>query len=442
MSKQKLLVVLGGMMLFCAGLIIFSIHQMTNLEKEIERQKEAKRFITAYLERAPSDPYTNTVALESFDAPKPKQDEDEAVKHQFISPEGFPVMSDTDTWDEAKLKALYNELKQNAHGEEMYDLHSIFVHGDANEGAAGAHNYEVREVPIQFGFPAFLEVTMHFQNHYGFIHLYNGDEAKTIESMALTLSHEYGHHYTFRYMFDYRFDELQKSEYVALRGLTDHEDIIFRYDEIDDYWATHRWHIWEVAAYDYTQLMGSETAKKMVTYYDDRDQLVDHITVEWILSSINGMPQNNFQLPFANEVDGLHDYFYSFLEEEDRKSAPNHKRPDIRLEITKKSKTHDLVDGARTFPYYEFTWNKPAGNDVVYTLVYYNPDENDQVVPVKSIHGNERAVAYMGSYSYERNNQVRWWENPETTGTKVFFVTTLFPDGSVYKSDPVTYTFH
>lgn len=170
-------------------------------------------------------------------------------------------------WSEEKLKALYRELMSNEHGSEMKELKGIKIFPDKGyfREKGRAAGYYVR---------ADKE-----------IHLNYGDFMTTVESMAKVLSHEYGHHYT---IYNMKKKEgvtlgqtpLSKVPYYKARKLSGNPYVINGYNN------GHAWSIAELAAEDYVQLLGSDTARM-------------------------GYAQENTQLPPETEVPGLKSYFRS-----------------------------------------------------------------------------------------------------------------------------------
>ena len=66
-------------------------------------------------------------------------------------------MSDSEQWDETKLKQLYEELLLNRHGVEFLSLDQVYVHGKSDAYSAATHADMIAEIPFSLHFPLFSE---------------------------------------------------------------------------------------------------------------------------------------------------------------------------------------------------------------------------------------------------------------------------------------------
>lgn len=413
---------------------IYSVTKISNLEADLIQRPKDDLLITEFKEKNESDLMVNEEALKSFE----KESDASGMKYVFDTEDGIILRSDTDNWNVDQLKALYEELLSNEHGEEIKTLREINVHGAANESTAGTHQVYEKTYEFAFDFPAIPEVDpIDIVGQFGTINLYKGDVNKTIRSQAFVLSHEYGHHYTSAHMFDDGFS--LESDYAKARKLNENTNVLVPNGSYENYLKEHHWYLQEIAADDYVQLMGSPTVKRAIDYSDIKE-LVNKNNYERMHHSINGTPQENFLIPLAFEVDGLYDYFYSFTNSTKQKPE-EHPKEDIKITIKPKSESFALISGYKTFYYYEITWNKPYLDDgVIYTLICYE-EEYDYPLPVKTVYANESAKAIIGAYPKSRDGYVAWRDDQLATGTKYFVVTTTFEDGTVLKSEPVKYNF-
>lgn len=428
---------LGSMILICLIFVFFMMNKIPELSAKIIAQEESASKITQYFESNPTALVENVKAAESFAKPIEVSAE---IKHAYHAPDGIMVASNTDNWDEGKLKLLYEELMKNEHGEEMKTLHEVFVHGENDENAAATHSTDIQTYQFKIDFPAIpSDCEVEFSRQMGTINIYDGDKQTTIESIAVVLSHEYGHHYTLHYMLKDDEDDLN-SEYAKIRNLPKDKVSVDRSD-YDYYVKNHHWYLIEIAADDYVQLMGSPTAKSIVKYNDVEDYLRNR-GISSQFYSINATPQENFLIPLAYETPGLYDYFYSFIDGGTRPKPATYEKLPINISIQRKSKHHELMSGPVDWVYYEITWNKPYNVDgVVYTLVYYEPDNYDCAVGIKTIYPNQTPISYIGNVSYAGSSYIYSQDDNIAQGKKAFVVTAVFPDGTILKSDPVTYDF-
>jgi hypothetical protein len=150
-----------------------------------------------------------------------------------------------------KLKQLEAELLNNKHGDELALLGKVVI----IPNSAGGENV-LGEYMANYRFTS-THVTL-LSNRT--IYLFNGNENTTIESMAYTLSHEYGHHFTFYHLLNienkmpgtWKTSLYAKSRNVQSSTSPAHDNTFGEYI----------WALPEIMAEDYVQLFGSENAIK------------------------------------------------------------------------------------------------------------------------------------------------------------------------------------
>lgn len=148
-----------------------------------------------------------------------------------------------------KLKLLEAELLKNKHGEELALLGQVVIipNRAAGKDVLGEYmaNYKFSSTNVSL-----------LANRT--IYLFDGNNNTSIESMAYTLSHEYGHHFSF-YQLINRENRMpgtwKTSAYATSRGLSNTQ-------AHDNAFGEYIWSIAEIMAEDYVQLFGSETAIK------------------------------------------------------------------------------------------------------------------------------------------------------------------------------------
>ncbi|MFC3886465.1 S-layer homology domain-containing protein [Bacillus songklensis] len=168
----------------------------------------------------------------------------------YKSPTGLTIKSYSPKWTTvSQLKAVEAELLKNKHGDEIKLLGQIVIFPDfpAGKGVLGQYfaEYEHSSRSVEL-----------LSNRT--IHLYGGNQFSTIESIATTLSHEYGHHFTFYHLFKDESllpEKWMESDYAHARDLS-------RYPEANTGDGAYEWMMSEILAEDYVQLFGSETALK------------------------------------------------------------------------------------------------------------------------------------------------------------------------------------
>ena len=418
------------------GLVLYIHH----IDSEIAFYENVKTHTEA--EEWPAQkPFVNTAANT---APYVSQTSLDAALSHYIAPEGFTIYSHSEHWDNEKLILLYEELKQNIHGKEIEKLCEIIIYPQESEELNALATYTTAAAAASFyvKFPAFpKDFSVELPVYTGRINIYGGDTRNTIESIAGSLSHEYGHHYTFYYMFDRdaRVNHLLgEGEYARLRNAGQH-GLLTALEFDQNYSSLRHKYIAEIAAEDYVQLMGSPTTRQVADYYDVK-QLVENpeLTNPHFIER-NAFPQENMMIPLASEVPGLREYFYSFIDTPVR--APSEHRQDITLQITAQPVVRDLTTGVHTYLHYSISWNTPYEN-AVYTVACFDPyDYTGWGVPIKTVRPGDSASAVIGDYSAVRNRMVYSMDDGLAHGVKVFYVAARLPDGTYYMSEPLEFNF-
>lgn len=359
----------------------------------------------------------------------------------FSTPMGFPIISFSDKWTGDKLKSIYNELLKNKHGDEMSLLSGVILYPgksktDKDIAIAGTHVTHFAQFPVFFHLPGFVPQSLQYSltSQQSVIELYNMDGYNDVTDIAKTLAHEYGHHFTIHYFLSDD-DTAKKSEYYKIRNVDDYERKVF-FDNVDDYYKNHMWSIYEMAAEDYVQLMGSPNAKQTSRYYDVFDVLHNGNNNPKTTTAVyNVFPQENIYVPLADEVPRLRDYFYNFIGEES--SADVFSPAEFNLRYQKKT--------SYGHTHYDITWDKTTRDkNALYTLVCYN--ENGQLFQVvKTVFGNDEPKAKVGTaVQTQRIGKVtnyKFLELQDTlTGEKItdkpryFKLYVLWPDGRMQSS--------
>ncbi|CAG9606614.1 S-layer homology domain-containing protein [Pseudoneobacillus rhizosphaerae] len=184
-----------------------------------------------------------------------------------------------------KLKQLEAELLKNKHGEELALLGKIVIipNSPAGENVLGEYmaNYKFTSTNVSL-----------LSNRT--IYLFGGNENTTIQSMAYTLSHEYGHHFTFYHLLN-KENKMpgtwKTSEYAKSRGVQSTSSPAH-----DKPFGEYVWALPEIMAEDYVQLFGSDTAIKVGA-------------------------QMNVELPTPFDVPTIQEYWNKYLPNYEPKSA-------------------------------------------------------------------------------------------------------------------------
>jgi hypothetical protein len=171
----------------------------------------------------------------------------------YVSPERIQFVSYSKQWNQQKLKALYAELMKNMHGEELGYLGKVVLSNEDNEEELGVANMGYSWTEDDMSDIEMDELTE--------IVLYGADENTTVESMATTLSHEYGHHFTYYWLIrkERKLPSDPTTKWASIRAIKG-QPVLFT-DDPDHPDYTHYWDPGEIMADDYMALFGSPTAK-------------------------------------------------------------------------------------------------------------------------------------------------------------------------------------
>ena len=384
---------------------------------------------------------------------QPEYKRDDAL-YFYETPEGFTMISHSPAWNREMLENLYYELLMNEHGDEINALYEVIVYPHEEEEGVAAAMYSPGTTAVSFfiNFPAFPQnFTVDFPQDIGSITLFNGDVNITTESMASSLSHEYGHHYTFFHMFGFGRNapdsvfgglnedgSLADTVYARLRD-AGRFDLITTTTQGETYFQNWYRYLVEVAAEDYVQLMGSISTRQIVDFFDVEQILRGAEQPQNVTKARNAFPQGNMMIPLANDVPGLKDYFYSFIDIDPR--VPIEEKQEMILQIQRNSIEYNLTTGPKAFIHYAITWNAPY-NNAVYTLACYDPENySGWGIPIKTVRSGQNTSAIIGEYAIEQGNQIISMDNGITDGVKVFFVIAQLPDGTYYISEKLEYQF-
>ncbi len=381
---------------------------------------------------------SQAVNKEQVDAPGlpvSKENEYPSAVDYFKTPMGFSVVSYSQNWTGEKLEDIYNELAANKHGEEMYAISEVMIYPgesalDSGSSVAGTHVTQEKDFSVFFHLPGIVPESLQYGIHstQSTIELYNMDEYADVSQVARTISHEYGHHYTM-YYFMQNDEAAKSSDYYRLRGVDgfDHEVL---YDIESEYYENHMWSLYELAAEDYVQLMGSPDAKQPREYLDIFDVLNNYSKNKdykaYADASVSNVyPQENIYLPLADEVDGLRDYYLSFIGEQN--DTANLEHADFNLSMS--------ANEQYGYKYYEITWDKTTTDaDSLYTLVCFS-ENGDIYLPVRTVQGNETPIARVGTAVKLSGITLTTLKNGVTDEDRYFKLYVTWPDGRMQSSE-------
>jgi len=428
--------IIVGIMLGLGGLLAF-----LHYSRELVLLDESKVDVNEFFSKRNPAPFINSAVNAAPYIPEYSRDD---ALYYYEAPEGFSIISHSYEWNEEMLELLYYELKENTHGDEIEKLSEIIMYGHGNEelNALATYSPGITSASFIINFPAFPNhFKVEFPKFIGRINIYGGDTRTTIESIASSLSHEYGHHYTFYYMFDH---EMRQNDLLTESAFADFREayrfnLIGRISEDSDYFRYRHRYLIEVAAEDYVQLMGSPNTRSVVDFIDVKQVAEGLEQPQFTSGARNAFPQENMMLPLPNEVPGLPTYFFNYIDERPR--APAEPRQDIIIDINRQTMQHNLDTGTRTFVYYTLTWNTPYEN-AIYTIACYDPyDYSGWGIPIKTVRPGQSASAVIGEYAVVRGNMVHFASDTIAQDFKVFYVVAQLPDGTYYTSEKLEFNF-
>ncbi len=352
-----------------------------------------------------------------------------------VTYQNIDFVSYSEYWDESKLDLLAHELFNNTHGSEITHVARVELHDENYDEYAGLHrsSHEKYSLPISINRLLPDDMTLDFSALSSVIVLTGADINTTVESMARTLSHEYGHHFT-QYYFGFNGTSGDLAgKYASLRK----EQGAPIYAVVTDwnyYLDNHMWDIQEIAAEDYVFFMGSPLSKQQIDYLDNSELATLYAANEikykeymnLSITASNAYPHENPVLTPPCEVDGLAEYYYSFVDEQPPEYTNMADYGTLSMQLTQTAPDS-----------YMMTWIPPITySNTSYTLVAY--DINDVILrPIKTIAGDEPASANFGLQKAIRNyNEYTIDDGLDDLDFVRFRIVITFFDGSVYFSEP------
>ncbi|MCL2415972.1 MAG: hypothetical protein FWD01_04065, partial [Defluviitaleaceae bacterium] len=211
-----------------------------------------------------------------------------------------------------------------------------------------------------------------------YIEIFNMNRHRSVLDIAAILAHEYGHHYTISNIINYEGihpDNWQYSEYAQLRNFDSWSDNQ-KDGDFERFWC-----IFEIAANDYVQLLGSQNARTSYAYMDTWEILQSGES-RTIPMAFNAAPQENLQLPLAADVPGLFEYMMQI-------GGFSHSAPEIlvRPEILGIDIKYSAL--GRQFA---VNWSEAAGADETadfeYTAIAFPVGDMSDLRPLRTVNGN------------------------------------------------------
>lgn len=287
----------------------------------------------------------------------------------YTGPNKIKIISYHPKWkNQKKLKKVWDELMRNTHFSEIKYLSKVkILEGKNNSIYYGGY------------------ITKNGKTSYSTnneIHFYPDPGVGNEDIyLANVLAHEYGHHYTKYYSWvknkNMLTSDWKKSSYAKIRGIINNKKVSHN--------AEHKWQPAEIAAEDYSQLLGSSNARKNINVNG----------LMWFTTNIyNLSPQENLEIPLAYQVKNLESYFYQLAGK--KMSSKLNKAPTVpKIELYKvlqnEYSTRELV----------FKWSKSKdekNRPIHYTLVEFNNISDDLGIPkLYVIDKNEARITFYSN---------------------------------------------
>ncbi|SJZ91466.1 hypothetical protein [Garciella nitratireducens] len=341
------------------------------------------------------------------------------------------IRSYTPNWRGEKLKQVYEELLNNAYGEEIKYLSTINLYPDNPYGGEEEGLYHGA-----YQKKSFLNYSNYTMQKNRTIDLFNMKEKNDIQDIARTLSHEYGHHFTLYYLMQYEgktFEQWRDTDYAKIRGLTQDKRVR------NDYSNGHQWNITEIAAEDYVQLFGSLTAKKP-TYYDDIVERAEKQTLDkklnWNNRIYNIYPQENMNIPLANNIFHLREYW-----EKATKLKVNSGNQPPESVIVGLTEVRDLGYNKKQ---YVLQWTKSLDQDsseLLYTVVAFD-DKQQELIPIKTVRESQELKAVLGSIKIIQKDKIVFYSDTFVDSPKTIFIFIMDEQGNIVSSNGVKIDFN
>ncbi|MFZ7131413.1 MAG: hypothetical protein ACOWWR_03560 [Eubacteriales bacterium] len=359
----------------------------------------------------------------------PKVKGQEVLYDQFKTDLGITINSYTENWTGEKLVQVYNELLENAHGNEIKYLKEINLYKDNPSGGneEGVYNGVYKKISI-------LGKTKVVLTKDCSINLYNLSDKKTVDDFAKTLSHEYGHHFTLFYLIKFEnktFEDFKTTKLFKARKLQEYSKVT------NDYTNGHEWSIIEICAEDYVQLYGSPNAKKIVDFKDINERYQDeniNETIRYDYGIYNLNPQENNWIPLVLEVEGLKEYWEnaSGIQSTILQST----KPQIAL-----VKINDL--GYNKFQYV-FRWTKSEnqlGNEADYYTLITSDLQKEIITPIHTVSKEEELQGIVGSIKMDTGNRIMYYTDSFLEKEMLFKVYAIYHQGGVISSQELKVNF-
>ncbi|MEX1377976.1 MAG: hypothetical protein AB1Z23_10975 [Eubacteriales bacterium] len=420
--------------LLFAGGVGYLSYNLINYSGTMEEYDKIEQDKTVTLDK--SDQFKNS-AVKYSNIPVTEKTYDEGI--YSIVEDGVQFISYVEEWDRSMLKDVADEFFRNVHGKEIEYLEMVGLYGEDDYHGDVYDSYD-RDFRIPISLYNFLgsKQSFNYTTTCGTIIVDDADYFVDPDYVAYMMSYGYAYHFVEQNLGVRGVEEDAETEYYKLRAEGD-DRIKLEEEKFNDMYDNFQWYLVNIAAMDYLYFMSSDTINETLEFYDTKELLNFFLTKsDKELSKIsiyydycrNATIFENFEMDMPQQVEGLKEYFFSFVEDE----APEYTiiedfDPNLNINYSPISGTN--------YKSGKITWDKPFDDkDVVYTLIFL--DEYDQIWFIyKTVHGDQEAIANLGYFTQSRYYLETGQHFNFDTGQEFKIVITItFPDGTVLVSDP------
>lgn len=351
--------------------------------------------------------------------------------------EDIHFVTDCENWDDDKLHLVAEELFANTHGDEMKYVEAVVINKGYGSHVGSDYSFynEYGGLPVSH-YNFFHEESQYYIGHEkGTLYVLNVDEEAEVEDIAQGLSVAYGYHFT-HYYFDLEgSSEDENTKYYAIRS-RDCDRLVSEYSSNEQYKEDYNWYLTTIAANDYMYFLGSDNAHRIESFKEltSMGESLGNFDSEYELykevyrNCRNATPHVNVEITMPHRVDGLADYFYSFIDDLPPKYTNVDSVGDIITNI--ELSAHDTV--------YVIEWDVPyKDKDIVYTVVGYD-SLGDIVKIIESQDSTSDGYTFYSSQFIVHLNHSRYYFRGgfRKDEDKIFRLLITFPDGTVEVSNP------
>lgn len=432
-NKVLIIYILSVVFIFCTAAFVFILPKYINVKNEIDKYQISDTSLTI------SSQYIND---------NEKYSNDEIIPNSYITGflndyeyRGIHVLSSVDGWGAGKTLAIGKELFENTHGSEIHLIEAIVL----NEGPGGYCTGSYEKTIVYYDAPISLynlfpeNCMYYYAMEKGILTVSNVTDKLDTPDIAQALSVAYGYHFNDYYMgIDGKEDD-KDTEYYKLRAAGS-DEIRVEITDNDDYMDNEKWYLQHIAAYDYMYLMGSENANRIITKYAVYPQRKSSLEQAYrdmesfYRNALNVTPHINVAVDLPHSVDGLADYFYSFVEEKPREYKTLEATMDFNLSLK--------YENEFEYQTYKLLIDPPFDTlGVTFSVLKYDMDDNLEIYQTVYSRDQSGMYTYLDAPKKYLIDRTFYTFDMRTIQEFKVRVIASFPNGSIIMSEPITVSY-